>query len=122
MQTVALPPSPALTMVKLPEDPGHKQLVIAAIGEAGEGKSTLLNLLLNAPGDQETFFAVSDEPEACTLVPRFRWVVMDPGYSYHDVISPDVFYYNTTRSLSSINSDGGYFAELVHFFPTSPAE
>ena len=75
MQTVALPPSPALTMVKLPEDPGHKQLVIAAIGEAGEGKSTLLNLLLNAPGDQETFFAVSDEPEACTLVPRFRWLV-----------------------------------------------
>ena len=81
MQTVALPPSPAVTMVKLPEDPGHKQLVIAAIGEAGEGKSTLLNLLLNAPGDQETFFAVSDEPEACTLVPRFRWLIMDPGYS-----------------------------------------
>ena len=79
MQTVALPPSLALTMVKLPEDPGHKQLVIAAIGEAGEGKSTLLNLLLNAPGDQETFFDVSDEPEACTLVPRFRWLVMDLG-------------------------------------------
>ena len=116
MQTVALPPSPALTMVKLPEDPGHKQLVIAAIGEAGEGKSTLLNLLLNAPGDQETFFAVSDEPEACTLVPRFRWLITDPGYSYHDVISPDVFYCNTTHS-SSINSDGGYFAELVHFLP-----
>ena len=117
MQTVALPPSLAVTMVKLPEDPGHKQLVIAAIGEAGEGKSTLLNLLLNAPGDQETFFAVSDEPEACTLVPRFRWLVTDPGYSYHDVISPDVFYCNTTHSLSSVNSDGGYFAELVHFLP-----
>ena len=117
MQTVALPPSLALTMVKLPEDPGHKQLVIAAIGEAGEGKSTLLNLLLNAPGDQETFFDVSDEPEACTLVPRFRWLIMDPAYSYSRCyLSRCVLLQHNTQPLP-INSDGGYFAELVHFLP-----
>ena len=112
MQTVALPPSLPVTMVKLPEDPGHKQLVIAAIGEAGEGKSTLLNLLLNAPGDQETFFAVSDEPEACTLVPRFRcWVLLSRCY-----LSRCVLLQHNTQPLP-INSDGGYFAELVHFLP-----
>ena len=66
-QTVARP-----TMVKLPTDPDQR-LVIAAIGEAGEGKSTLLNLILNSPGDSEDFFDVSDEPEACTVSPSFRY-------------------------------------------------
>ena len=66
-QTVARP-----TMVKLPTDPDQR-LVIAAIGEAGEGKSTLLNLILNSPGDSEVFFDVSDEPEACTVSPSFRY-------------------------------------------------
>ena len=42
-------------MVKLPSEPDDK-LVIAAIGEAGEGKSTLLNLILNSPGEEKTFF------------------------------------------------------------------
>ena len=50
-----------------------QRLVIAAIGEAGEGKSTLLNLILNSPGDSEVFFDVSDEPEACTVSPSFRY-------------------------------------------------
>jgi len=54
-------------MVKLPSD---QRLVIAAIGESGEGKSTLLNLLLNSPGENKTFFEVSEDPEACTLCPR----------------------------------------------------
>ena len=54
-------------MVKLPSD---QRLVIAAIGESGEGKSTLLNLLLNSPGENKTFFEVSEDPEACTLSPR----------------------------------------------------
>ena len=48
------------------------KLVIAAIGEAGEGKSTLLNLILNTPGEDKIFFDVSDEPEACTVTPVFR--------------------------------------------------
>ena len=59
-------------MVKLPSEPDQK-LVIAAIGEAGEGKSTLLNLILNSPGEDKTYFDVSDEPEACTLTPTYRW-------------------------------------------------
>ena len=83
-------------MVKLPSDSDNR-LVIAAIGEAGEGKSTLLNLILNryyddsdddsddsdhdsdnddlifSPGDSEVFFDVSDEPEACTVSPSFRY-------------------------------------------------
>ena len=46
--------------------------MIAAIGEAGEGKSTLLNLILNTPGEDEIFFDVSDEPEACTITPTVR--------------------------------------------------
>eukprot|EP00092_Neocalanus_flemingeri_P006212 GFUD01006684.1.p1 GENE.GFUD01006684.1~~GFUD01006684.1.p1 ORF type:complete len:700 (+),score=137.10 GFUD01006684.1:114-2213(+) len=54
-------------MVKLPSD---QRLIIAAIGESGEGKSTLLNLLLNSPGENKTFFEVSEDPEACTLSPR----------------------------------------------------
>ena len=54
-------------MVKLPSDP---RLVIAAIGESGEGKSTLLNLILNTPGENKIFFEVSEAPEACTLSPR----------------------------------------------------
>jgi len=54
-------------MVKLPSDP---RLVIAAIGESGEGKSTLLNLILNTPGENRIFFEVSEAPEACTLSPR----------------------------------------------------
>ena len=51
-----------------------QRLVIAAIGEAGEGKSTLLNLILNSPGDTggKDFFEVSDEPEACTTSPTYR--------------------------------------------------
>ena len=49
-----------------------EKLVIAAIGEAGEGKSTLLNLILNTPGEDEIFFDVSDEPEACTITPTVR--------------------------------------------------
>jgi len=59
-------------MVKLPSDEDDKKLVIAAIGEAGEGKSTLLNLILNSPGEDEIFFDVSDEPEACTISPTYR--------------------------------------------------
>ena len=47
--------------------------MIAAIGEAGEGKSTLLNLILNSPGEDEIFFDVSDEPEACTISPTYRY-------------------------------------------------
>ena len=35
--------------------------MIAAIGEAGEGKSTLLNLILNSPGEDEIFFDGSTE-------------------------------------------------------------
>ena len=49
--------------------------MIAAIGEAGEGKSTLLNLILNTPGEDKIFFDVSDEPEACTVSPVFRCAV-----------------------------------------------
>ena len=65
------------TMVNLPTAP-EARLVIAAIGEAGEGKSTLLNLILNSPGggegggDGKVFFDVSDEPEACTTSPTYR--------------------------------------------------
>ena len=66
------------TMVNLPTAP-EARLVIAAIGEAGEGKSTLLNLILNSPGGGEgggdggkVFFDVSDEPEACTTSPTYR--------------------------------------------------
>jgi len=54
-------------MVKLPTDP---TLIIAAIGESGEGKSTLLNLLLNSPGENKIFFEESEAPEACTLSPK----------------------------------------------------
>eukprot|EP00091_Calanus_sinicus_P024971 TRINITY_DN9280_c0_g1_i1.p1 TRINITY_DN9280_c0_g1~~TRINITY_DN9280_c0_g1_i1.p1 ORF type:complete len:431 (-),score=62.38 TRINITY_DN9280_c0_g1_i1:338-1630(-) len=56
-------------MVKLPSD---QRIVIAAIGESGEGKSTLLNLLLNSPGENKIFFdfVCSEAPEACTLSPR----------------------------------------------------
>ena len=46
--------------------------MIAAIGEAGEGKSTLLNLILNSPGESRELFAVSEEPEACTTSPSVR--------------------------------------------------
>jgi len=56
-------------MVKLPTD---QRLVIAAIGESGEGKSTLLNLLLNSPGENKIFFEVSEDPESCTLSPKFQ--------------------------------------------------
>ena len=56
-------------MVKLPSD---EKLVIAAIGESGEGKSTLLNLILNSPGENKIFFEVSEAPEACTLCPRSK--------------------------------------------------
>ena len=49
-------------MVKLPSEPDQK-LVIAAIGEAGEGKSTLLNLILNSPGEDKTYFDVSQVVE-----------------------------------------------------------
>ena len=52
-----------------------QRLVIAAIGEAGEGKSTLLDLILNSPGEAgggKDFFEVSDEPEACTTSPTYR--------------------------------------------------
>ena len=76
------------TMVNLPSEPGKEEiisvffllkyflsearLVIAAIGEAGEGKSTLLNLILNSPGESRELFAVSEEPEACTTSPSVR--------------------------------------------------
>ena len=56
-------------MVGLPRD---ERLVVAAIGEAGEGKSTLLNLLLNSPGQDKEFFAVSEEPDSCTLASQAK--------------------------------------------------
>ena len=50
----------------------ESRLVIAAIGEAGEGKSTLLNLILSSPGQSREIFEVSEEPEACTTSPSYR--------------------------------------------------
>ena len=79
------------TMVNLPTAP-EARLVIAAIGEAGEGKSTLLNLILNSPGGGEggggkVFFDVSDEPEACTTSPTYRsdFVINKSDYTEADL-------------------------------------
>ena len=59
--------------------------MIAAIGEAGEGKSTLLNLILNSPGESREVFAVSEDPEACTTSPTYR---SDSGLANHQQCWP----------------------------------
>ena len=39
-------------------------------GESGSGKSHMLNLLLNSPGEQVVFFQEGDGAEPCTLQPQ----------------------------------------------------
>jgi ABC-type lipoprotein export system ATPase subunit len=41
-------------------------------GESGSGKSHLLNLLLNSPGEAVVFFREGDGAEPCTLQPQVQ--------------------------------------------------
>jgi len=54
-------------MVKLPND---ERLVVVALGESGCGKSNILNLLLNTPGEHNVVFAEGEGAEPCTLQPQ----------------------------------------------------
>jgi len=101
-------------MVKLPND---ERVVIVALGESGSGKSNILNLILNTPGEQKIFFPEGEGAEPCTLNPQEEvgcWrgdpgrqiTVFDtPGLSSEDGVDADL---SNLRRVSSLIKDLSY--------------
>ena len=45
-------------------------VINTCLGESGTGKSNLLNLILNTPGEQHVYFPEGEGAEPCTLQPQ----------------------------------------------------